>query len=174
MLPKNSLLLESEYIPQNIKLLPLIFTLLGAWFAYIINYSKVIEAYQLKTSSWGRHIYYMLNKRWFFDKVYNDFLAQKALNFGYRISFKTLDKGCFELLGPSGISLLFQRVTLYISKLQSGMIYHYAVVMLLGLTLLISIVGVWEFLEGFVDNRLYFIYFFSFLFYNYFVQNFKH
>ena len=110
----------------------------------------------------------MFNKRWFFDKVYNDFIAQKSLNFGYKISFKTLDKGFFELVGPSGISLIFQRMTLHISHLQSGMLYHYAVVMLLGLTFLITIVGLWGFLETFIDNRLYFILFFSFIFYNYY------
>ena len=72
MFPKNSLLLESEYIPQTQKFLPLIFTFLGALFAFLINYAKPYEFYKLKTSSLGRNIYYMFNKRWFFDKVYND------------------------------------------------------------------------------------------------------
>ena len=38
------------------------------------------------------------------------------------------------------------------------MIYHYAVVMLLGLTLLITIISLWEFLEILLDNRIYFVY----------------
>ena len=167
-LPTNNLLLESEYIPQNQKFLPLLFTFIGAFLAFVFNYNKSKESYFLKTSLWGRRFYFMLNKRWFFDKVYNDFLAQKALDFGYHISFKTLDKGCFELVGPSGISILFQRISKHISKLQSGMIYHYAVVMLLGLTLLITLVGLWDFLESFLDNRLYFVFFLSFLFTSYF------
>ena len=50
------------------------------------------------------------------------------------------------------------------SKLQSGMIYHYAVVMLIGLTVLITIGSLWDFLEILIDNRLYFIYIFSFYF----------
>ena len=168
VLPKNIYLLESEYIPQTQKMVPLLFTLVGALAAYIINYSFVRETYLMKTSWMGRKLYYMFNKRWLFDKVYNDFIAQKNLDFGYRISFKTLDKGCFEILGPYGISFLFTNLTRYISRLQSGMIYHYAVVMLLGVILLISIVGLWEFLEVFVDNRLYFIFLTSFLFYNYY------
>jgi proton-translocating NADH-quinone oxidoreductase chain L len=139
ILPKNILLLESEYIPQSQKFLPLIFTVLGAILAFIINYAKTKETYAFKTTWLGKSLYYMLNKRWFFDKVYNDFIGQKALSFGYHTSFKTLDKGVFEILGPFGISILFQRFTSHISKLQSGMIYHYAVVMLIGLTLLITI-----------------------------------
>ena len=168
ILPKNILLLESEYIPQSQKFLPLVFTLLGAFLAFIINYAKTKETYAFKTTWLGKSLYYMLNKRWFFDKVYNDFIGQKALSFGYHTSFKTLDKGVFEILGPFGISILFQRFTSHISKLQSGMIYHYAVVMLIGLTLLITIVGLWDFLELFIDNKLYFIYLISFVFYNYY------
>jgi NADH-ubiquinone oxidoreductase chain 5 len=168
ILPKNSIILESEYIPQFQKYIPLLFTILGALLAYIFNYAKIPQSYSLKTSSYGRKLYYMFNKRWFFDKVYNDFIAQKALNFGYHVSFKTLDKGFFEILGPFGISSLFQHATRYISKLQSGMIYHYAVVMLLGLTFLITLIGAWDLLTFFVDNRLYFIYLSSFLVYNYF------
>lgn len=168
VLPKNIYLLESEYIPQTQKMVPLVFTLLGALLAYLINYSFVRETYFMKTSWIGRKLYYVFNKRWLFDKVINDFIAQKNLDFGYRISFKTLDKGMFEILGPYGISFLLKNLTRYISRLQSGMIYHYAVVMLLGVILYISIVGLWEFLEVFVDNRLYFIFFTSFLFYNYY------
>ena len=168
ILPKNILLLESEYIPQSQKFLPLFFTVLGLLLAFIVNYTNTKQTYILKTSWLGNKLYYMFNKRWFFDKVYNDFIGQKALSFGYNTSFKTLDKGIFEILGPFGISILFQRFTSHISKLQSGMIYHYALVMLIGLTLLITIIGLWDFLELFINNKLYFIYLFSFIFYNYY------
>jgi proton-translocating NADH-quinone oxidoreductase chain L len=172
ILPKNSFLLESEYIPQTQKFLPFLFTLLGFALAFGINYLNSKTVYSLKTTFLGRTFYTLFNKRWFFDKVYNDFIAQKALSFGYSISFKTLDKGCFEILGPSGISLLFQGLTAHISKLQSGMIYHYAVVMLVGLTALITLVGLWEFLGFVIDTRFFFIYLITFLFYNYFSHTF--
>lgn len=168
VLPKNINRLESEYIPQEIKMIPLFFTLLGGAVAYLVNTGFVRETYFVKTSWLPRKLYYMLNKRWLFDKVYNDFIAQKNLDFGYRIGFKTLDKGCFEILGPYGIKNVFENLTRYLKQLQSGMIYHYAVVMLLGVILLISIVGLWEFLEVFVDNRLYFIFLTTFIFYNYY------
>jgi proton-translocating NADH-quinone oxidoreductase chain L len=167
VLPKNSVLLESEYIPQTQKFIPLIFTFLGAFLAYIINITLVFQTYQFKITKLGRNLYMFLNKRWFFDKVYNDYISQPALVFGYTTSFKTLDKGSFEILGPSGIAVTFLNLTRYFSKLQSGMIYHYAVVMLLGLTALITIGSLWDILELLIDNRLYFLYFLSFLFYNY-------
>lgn len=167
VLPKNSVLLESEYIPQSQKFLPLIFTLLGAVFAYIINITAVFTSYSLKTSKLGRNLYTFLNKRWFFDKVYNDYISKVALNFGYSVSFKTLDKGSFEILGPSGIASTALHLTQYFSRLQSGMIYHYAVVMLIGLIALITIGSFWDILQSILDTRLYFIYIISFLIYNY-------
>ena len=165
VLPSNSNILESEFIPQIIKILPLGFTMAGLFIAFIVNQAEIgkINSYRIKTSRFGISLYYMLNKRWFFDKVYNDFLAQKALDFGYLVSFKRLDKGCFEIIGPYGITLLFSKITRQISRLQSGMIYHYAVMMLIGLTLFITIVGLWDSLEQFVDNRLYFVLFVGFI-----------
>jgi NADH:ubiquinone oxidoreductase subunit 5 (subunit L)/multisubunit Na+/H+ antiporter MnhA subunit len=169
-------LLESEFIPQIIKILPLGFTMGGLLLAFLVNQARSfspskdfekfstskslrINCYKVKISRLGVLLYYMLNKRWFFDKVYNTFLSGKLLYFGYIISFKKLDKGCFEIIGPYGISLLFSKVTRQISRLQSGMIYHYAVMMLVGLILFITTVGLWDSLEDFVDNRLYFVLF---------------
>jgi proton-translocating NADH-quinone oxidoreductase chain L len=172
VLPQNNALLESEYIPQTQKFIPFIFTLLGAAVAYVFNMSHVFASYRLKITPLGKNLYTFLNKRWFFDKIYNDYISQIALIFGYNISFKTLDKGSFEILGPSGIASTFLNIAKYASKLQTGLIYHYAVVMLLGLTVFISLISLWDVLNVFIDHRLYFLYILSFLFYNYSTQRF--
>ena len=127
-----------------------------------------LQVIRIKKTSLGKQLYTFFNKRWFFDKVYNDFLSENALSFGYKISFKTLDKGTFEILGPSGIAHSFLNMAQFISRLQSGLIYHYAVVMLLGIVILITVISLWEFLEVLLDNRFYFVYLISFLFYNYY------
>jgi len=113
-------------------------------------------------------MYLFLNKRWLFDKVYNEFVAKKIMSFGYNISFKTLDKGTFEILGPYGIATSITEWISQLKKLQSGFIYHYALIMLIGLTFFISIVGLWDVLSYWIDNRLYFLFIVSFLFINYF------
>ena len=168
VLPKNSVFLESEFIPQTQKFIPFLFTLLGAGLAYFINIQQAPLGYGLKQTLIGKSLYTFLNKRWFFDKVYNDFISENALRFGYTISFKTLDKGSFEILGPSGLAYTFLNLTSFLSKLQSGMVYHYAVVMLLGLTFLISLISLWEFLEIFLDIPLTLVYIIGFLFFNYY------
>lgn len=174
VLPNNSVLLESEFIPQSIKFLPLISTLAGCFFAFILNFQLSILngfwfSYYLKNTTIGKLLYTFLNKRWFFDKIYNDFISQNALNFGYNVSFKALDKGCFEILGPSGISQTFTKLYQYFSQLQTGFIYHYAVFMLLGLIGLITISSLYNKLNylQILDSKYYFIYILSFLYYNY-------
>jgi hypothetical protein len=41
--------------------------------------------------------------------------------------------------------------------MQSGLIYHYAFIMLCSLTFLIAFVGLWDFFSFFVETHLYFI-----------------
>ena len=165
-LPNNTLLLEAEYISQFIKILPLISTVVGAFLALLITCFQAYRSYLLKISKTGRGLYIFLNKRWLFDKVYNDFISQKALHAGYTIFFKSLDKGCFEVMGPSGIIFIVQRFISQLSRWQSGKVYHYAVVMLLGLVVLIALIGVWEWCELIVDPRLWFLWLTSFLVYS--------
>ena len=162
-LPQHVCLLESEYCTQTQKMSPLFFTVGGGLCAVFFNHMQRKTAYHWKITAAGRQIYAFLNKRWYFDLVYNS-IARQVLHFGYAVSFKALDKGSFEMIGPLGISRTFQRLSYEISKLQSGMIYHYAVVMLCGLTALITGVVVWDFLELFIDSRLLFLFFTSFAF----------
>jgi len=167
-LPQNSILLDSEWIPQSTKLLPFFLTISGAFFAYFVNVLFASTTFKLKITKFGRMMYLFLNKRWLFDKVYNEFIVKSFMSFGYNISFKTLDKGTFEILGPYGISTSIQEWVKQLKKLQSGFLYHYALIMLIGITFFISMVGLWDILSYWIDNRLYFLFIVSFLFINYF------
>ena len=131
-LSQNEFLVESEFAtPVAIKLIPLAFSTMGAYLA-------TRSLFLLKMTSFGQTIYSMLNKRWLFDKVYNAYIVNPSLAFGYIISLKTLDKGVFEHLGPYGLAMSFRELAKQVSHLQSGFVYHYALVMLIGLILFIT------------------------------------
>nr|YP_006073020.1 NADH dehydrogenase subunit 5 [Nitella hyalina]AEH42835.1 NADH dehydrogenase subunit 5 [Nitella hyalina] len=165
ILPKNEIMFSSEFAtPRMMKLIPILFSAIGAFLAYRVNFCANKFIYVLKTSTLGTKCYCFFNKRWLFDKVFNDFIAKSFLRFGYEVSLKTLDKGAISILGPYGISTTFRKLAKQISTLQSGFVYHYAFVMLIGLTIFITIIGLWDFISFWVDNRLYFIYLLSFLF----------
>jgi len=156
-LPRNLIVLESEFgIPSSIKLLPLIFTFLGATMAYLLHYKSPLIAYRMKQSIIGIKLYTFFNKRWLFDRIYNQFIAASCLQFGYHISFKLIDKGVLELIGPYGIINTTTQLVSKVSRLQTGFIYHYAFVMVIGLTFLITFIGLGQFTSQF-DSRLYLI-----------------
>ena len=161
--PWHAVQLESEYITQAEKMSPLFFIGAGALCAALLNYKERRTAYNIKMHQWGLSAYLLFNQRWFFDLVYNS-IARSAMKWAYAVSFKALDKGSFEMIGPFGISQTFTQLSHQISKLQSGFIYHYAVVMLCGLLVLITGVVVWDFLDLFIDVRLFFLLFTSFAF----------
>ena len=79
------------------------------------------------------------------------------LHFGYHTSYKLIDRGVFEFLGPLGLSRMVTRRGDTLAGLQTGFLYHYAFVMLLGVTFLIAILGLWDVISSYVDSSLFFI-----------------
>jgi hypothetical protein len=71
------------------------------------------------------------------------------------------------MLGPHGAVSTFTSLMKKISKLQTGFIYHYAFIMLVGIILLLTTTSLWAGLQTyfFVDSRLLFIYAGILLFY---------
>lgn len=123
VLPKNEILAESEFAaPTVIKLIPILFSTLGAFVAYHVN--LVADQFQraFETSTSGNRLYCSLNKRWFPDQVFNDFLVRSFPCFGYEVSFEAPDKGAIEILGPYGIPHTFRQLAKRMSQLQSGFV----------------------------------------------------
>ncbi len=55
------------------------------------------------------------------------------------MTYKTIDRGIIEVFGPMGLSSLITKKALYISKLQTGYLYHYTFVILTSLALVLGI-----------------------------------
>jgi NADH-ubiquinone oxidoreductase chain 5 len=157
-LPKNCILLDAEFIPHSIKLLPVGLSIFGAFLAYILYTYLSTLLFELKVSHLGKKLYTFLNRKWLFDKVYNEFIVQNALSFGYHKSYKLIDRGVIEMFGPYGFIQIVYQKSLTLSKLQTGFIYHYAFLMLIGATLLITLIGLWDFIGIWVDSRLYILF----------------
>lgn len=162
--PENLTMLEAEFIPHYIKLTPVIFSLAGAISAFYLYSTSGEFLYNLKKNSIGRGFYTFLNRKWFFDKVYNEYVNQTILSIGYNTTSKLLDRGAFELLGPHGLASTVSGLGKNLARGQTGFLYHYAFVMLVGVTFFIAIVGMWDIIESFVDARLLFIFLSTVLF----------
>ena len=136
--PENMNMFDAEFITHIFKILPVCFSLLGVTFAFFLYNFQSKILFNLKISFFGRKIYNFLNKKWFFDRVYNEQLSQFLFRFGYSISYKIVDRGIFEVLGPNGLALGLKTASTNLFKLQSGYIYHYMFLMLIGSALFLS------------------------------------
>jgi proton-translocating NADH-quinone oxidoreductase chain L len=139
MTPQNYVLTDIEFINLFPKLLPLIVSISGAVGAYLLYAFGLNFFYSIKKSRSFKVIYTFLNKKWYFDRLYNEFIGQKALNISYQFSYKDIDRGVIEKLGPSGIVSGVKHAFNRINGLQSGQIYHYLLLFLISTVSLIFI-----------------------------------
>ena len=125
VLPQNYVLSDIEFVDLFHKLLPLMISLAGAFLAYFLYSFGLDFFYQIKKTSSFKVIYNFLNRKWYFDRVYNEFIGQNALNISYHFAYKDVDRGLIEKVGPSGIVHAVRYTFNKINALQSGQIYHY-------------------------------------------------
>jgi len=167
VLPRHNLFIESEFIPSYVKLVPTVLSFSGAILAIVLNHYYAAMMYNGALSPLGLRVYSFLNKKWYFDKFYNECINKPLVSFGYFVSFRTMDKGLVEVLGPYGAVNTFSNLMKTTSKLQTGYIYHYAFVMLVGLVIFLASTSLWFTIQSyfFMDSRLLFIYIAILLFY---------
>nr|WQH63111.1 NADH dehydrogenase subunit 5 [Taxipathes sp.] len=123
-------------IPISIKLMPVALSLLGAALA-IVLYHYSAYTFSALVSPISLANYTFLYSAWQFNYIINHFLVKSVWRAGHLISYRTLDRGVLELVGPKGISNLLIKLTQGISNLQSGLVFNYALVMLIGTAILI-------------------------------------
>lgn len=131
-------------ISNIIKIIPLLFSLLGAILAFSIYNSSVAHRVwslypaQDKNQNRIHKFYTFFNSAWQFNYIINHFLIKNIWKFGHLITYRVIDRGLLEIMGPRGISKIFIKLTQNISNLQSGMVFNYALIMIIFTTLFIT------------------------------------
>ena len=134
--PKHLILMDAEFIPSPPKQMVLLSSIYGAFTAYYLYSFFFAVLYDWKVSPRGVRLYNFLNRKWFFDKLMNDFLSQTVMRTSYITTYKILDKGYFELFGPFGISHSLYYHMDKIRKLSTSFIYHSSFIILFGATIM--------------------------------------
>lgn len=86
-----------------------------------------------------KNIYTFLNGKYFFDIIYNHYIINNTLKYGFFIS-NLLERGLFEFIGPFGLANTLYFSGKNISKLDTGIITSYALYIVLGLIGLIFLI----------------------------------
>lgn len=162
-LPENVNVLIAEFIPANVKIIPVIFSIVGAFSSLLIyNFlNKVCYDFLIKGEGFAYHIHYFLNKRWYFDQIYYAFITKPLLRFGYNVSFKIIDRGYIELIGPLGLVRFFNKFTKIINNLQSGMIYHYIFIIIFSISILYTLYFIGKFFYFVVGYDIFLVILFA-------------
>ena len=118
-------------VPVPIKLSATIAMLLGlftGWYAYIRNTefpSAVAGQFEV--------IYRFLLHKWYFDELYDLLFVRPAFAIG-RLLWHRGDEKTIDRFGPNGSAWVVQLGSRAAGRLQTGYVYTYAFVMLIGLT----------------------------------------
>ena len=82
-------------------------------------------------------LYKFLLNKWYFDELYDTLFVRPSKSLGLFL-WKFFDLKIIDGFGPDGISILIKKFSIKANKFQSGFIYQYAFVMLLGFSALLT------------------------------------
>lgn len=131
-LPSNLSVIDAEFMSTYSKILPLLLSISGGSLSFVLYRYYNNNIFLLKTSLIGRKFYTFLNRKWLFDKIYNEFISQNILDFGYHFTYKTIDRGLIESLGPFGLSNVLLDQVQQSRAWHSGYLYHYLIIIVWG------------------------------------------
>nr|YP_011017745.1 NADH dehydrogenase subunit 5 [Heterosiphonia pulchra]WQF69568.1 NADH dehydrogenase subunit 5 [Heterosiphonia pulchra] len=135
--PTHIYFLESEFSNIFIKWIPFWLSLCGILVASIINF-QIFSINLIKKTLILNYLLYLINKKWYFDILYNRVIVFPLLYFGYYMSYKNLDRGFIELVGPFGISLIINKLVYLFKNIQTGQLVHYIFFIVLNLSLILN------------------------------------
>ena len=103
-----------------------------SFYLYIIS-PKILEDFK----NTNMPLYKFLLNKWYIDEFYEKIFVNPTKKIG-SFFWKKGDIGIIDKFGPDGISKLIKIISYKTGRLQTGFIYDYAFVMLLGLSILLT------------------------------------
>jgi proton-translocating NADH-quinone oxidoreductase chain L len=131
--PAHGAPVDAEWIPHFLKVAPTICGLSGGALAFFLYQSHSESLVRFKLDNVGAYAF--LNRKWLWDKVYNECIAAPVLHHGYWSTFKAIDRGLIELMGPYSIVNLTYSHTTAVNRWSSGFLYHILLCLLVAVSL---------------------------------------
>ncbi len=122
-------------VPTWVKWAPFAVMITGLLIAYN-NYLRNPKAPAAFVEQFSVVHKFVFNK-WYFDELYNFLFVRPAFWLG-KVFWKQGDVGLIDRFGPNGAAWLVARTAVVAQKVQTGYLYSYALIMLLGLVAAIS------------------------------------
>ena len=128
--------LSKDHPPNWFIFLTPILVILSVPFSYYIFVKniKIVD----EIVNMNKPFYNFLKNKWYFDEFYEYILINPAKKIGL-FFWKKIDVAIIDRFGPDGISNLIKNISFKAVKFQSGFIYQYAFVMLIGFSLFLTL-----------------------------------
>ncbi|WP_226634290.1 NADH-quinone oxidoreductase subunit L [Brevundimonas poindexterae] len=133
--PTNHVIHDSHSVPTWVLWAPLVVSGLGTLIAVYVYVLK--EGLGRRMAERGGPLHTFFYNKWFFDELY-DFVFVKGAKAVGDLFWKIGDVKIIDGLGPNGAAWASLKSAARLSKIQSGYVYHYAFVMLLGVAGLLA------------------------------------
>jgi NADH-quinone oxidoreductase subunit L len=125
-------------IPEWAGFLPLLMGIAGIALSYV--YYIAVPSLPDRTVRTFKSLHTFFYNKWYFDELYDAIFVKPALAIG-RAFWKKGDGAVIDGLGPDGIAARAQDMAGVLSRFQSGYLYHYAFVMLVGVVAAVTYLG---------------------------------
>lgn len=130
--PDNLSIIDTELsIDTTLKVLPLVFTLLGT-LSILVLYEFQYSLIKVYNCDLVRGIYRHLNNKFMFDQIINNVVLRSNLALGYKLN-QFVDKGALQVAGPRGIYDSLNLVVYNFIRLSTGSLLHFSVYLLTGI-----------------------------------------
>jgi NADH-quinone oxidoreductase subunit L len=135
VLEQNDTIEAAHHVPFWVKKAPLVAAVSGILIATLIygfggGFARFIARV-------FKPIHTLFFNKYFFDELYDKVFVRSALCFGSLFSTKG-DQSIINRMGPDGLASRSQAIARALSSIQTGYVYHYAFVMILGLVGVLS------------------------------------
>ncbi len=128
VLDQNDTLESAHHVPEWVKFLPTIMGMLGLFFSWVFYSARPgLPAVFVRMFS---AIHTLFFRKWFFDEIYNAVFVKNAICAG-KIFWKS-DKSIVDGIGPDGVAARSMDIAGILKKIQTGYVFHYAFVMIIG------------------------------------------
>ena len=126
---------NAHKVPSWVKFLPIVLAVSGITLAFLFyGYWKSMPA---KIAVAFRPLYLLFFKKWYFDELYESIFVRPAVRIGEYL-WQRGDKGTIDGFGPDGMSAFVYRLSGVCSRIQTGFVFHYAFVMLIGVVVFVT------------------------------------
>ena len=128
--------LSEEHPPTWFIYLTPVLVMLSIPFSYLIFIKN--KDFLKNLISINQPLYVFLKKKWYFDELY-DLIFVRSFKFIGKFFWKKIDGSVIDRFGPDGISNFIKYLSNKAVKFQNGFLYQYAFVMLIGFSILLTI-----------------------------------